>query len=84
MREEDVSVAVPREGALLLDREDCCCCSNTREEEGAEALRIRNNDNSNRNTAVYNGFDEQDCTNGVDVDVGAEEDTRAFVVQRGA
>ena len=81
VREEDIPIAVLQEGALLLGREHCYC-SNTREEEGAEALRIRNNDNSNRNTAVYNGFDEQDCTNGVDVET--EEDARARVVQRGA
>ena len=74
VREEDIPIAVLQEGALLLGREHCYC-SNTREEEGAEALRIRNNDNSNHNTAACNGFDEQGCTSAVVV-VAVEADVR--------
>jgi len=55
---EEIQVDAEDEGFLPVVHR----CSCTPAEQGVEAPRIRSNDNSNHNTAVYNGFGE-DYTN---------------------
>jgi hypothetical protein len=77
VREEDIQPAV-REGPLLLEQEHRYSCN--REEEEAEAHCIRNNDNSNHNTAACNGFGARDCTHARDVEAGEEAGALVVVV----